>query len=179
MSQKRTHLVHLVTSAMLIALGLLLPFLTGQIPEIGNMLCPMHIPVLLAGFFCGPLFGAVVGVATPLLRSFLFGMPPLFPKASAMAVELLVYGLCAGLLYLAFRKKRWSVYPSLVLAMLAGRAAWGLVSILFYGMRDIPFGWAVFFTEAFVNAIPGIILQLILIPLLVLTLEPIYRKIAR
>jgi predicted membrane protein len=78
----------LTLSAMFLAMGLLLPFVTGQIPEIGSMLLPMHIPALLSGVFCGPIWGAAVGLIMPLLRSAIFGMPPIFPTATAMAFEL-------------------------------------------------------------------------------------------
>ena len=75
----------LVLSALFLAIALVLPFLTGQIPEIGSMLCPMHIPVLLCGFFCGWQYGLAVGFVAPLLRSFLFGVPYLYPMAVSMA----------------------------------------------------------------------------------------------
>lgn len=48
---------NLVYAGAALALCLVLPFLTGQIPQIGSALCPMHIPVLLAGFLCGPWVG--------------------------------------------------------------------------------------------------------------------------
>ena len=78
----------LVLSAFFMALGIVLPFLTGQIQQIGNMLLPMHIPVMLCGFICGWQYGLAVGAVTPLLRSMMFGMPPMMPTAAAMAVEI-------------------------------------------------------------------------------------------
>ena len=93
-------------SGMFLALAYVLPFLTGQIPEIGSMLCPMHIPVLLCGFVCGAPYGLVVGFIAPMLRSLTLGMPPLFSTATAMAFELAVYGLVAGLLYKALPKRK-------------------------------------------------------------------------
>lgn len=92
-------------AGMFLALALLLPFLTGQIPQIGNALSPMHIPVLLCGFVCGGPLGLVVGFIAPLLRYMLFGMPPIFPTGIAMAFELAIYGLAAGLLYKRLPKK--------------------------------------------------------------------------
>jgi uncharacterized membrane protein len=64
------HLKKLTVSAMMLAIALLLPFLTGQLPAIGNMLSPMHIPVLLTGMLCGPIFGFAVGVVAALCASF-------------------------------------------------------------------------------------------------------------
>ena len=115
----------MVTSAICLALCLVLPFLTGQIPQIGAMLSPMHIPVLLCGFLCGPLWGAVVGITAPLLRSVLFGMPRLFPTAIAMCFELCAYGFFAGFLYRRMPKKPWRVYAALICAMILGRLVWG------------------------------------------------------
>ena len=79
----------LVFAALLLALAMVLPFLTGQIPQIGQALCPMHIPVLLCGFVCGPIYAMAVGFIAPLLRFALFGMPPIFPTGVSMAFELL------------------------------------------------------------------------------------------
>lgn len=89
----------LTWSAMFIALGLVLPFLTGQIPQFGNMLLPMHIPVILCGLICGWRYGAIVGFVLPLLRYALFGMPVLFPTGIAMSFELAAYGFFSGFLY--------------------------------------------------------------------------------
>jgi thiamine transporter ThiT len=86
--KNREKILKIVFSAMFLALCYVLPFLTGQIPEIGSMLCPMHIPVLLCGFVCGWPWGLVVGITAPLLRSFTLSMPPLFPTAICMAFEL-------------------------------------------------------------------------------------------
>ena len=89
----------LVYSALLLALALVLPFLTGQIPQIGSALSPMHIPVLLCGFVCGAPWGMAVGLIAPIMRSLLFQMPPMWPTAFAMAFELAAYGFATGLLY--------------------------------------------------------------------------------
>ena len=115
----------LIYSAVFLALALVLPFLTGQIPEIGSMLCPMHIPVLLCGFICGGPWGAAVGFIAPLLRYVLFQMPPIFPAGLSMAFELAVYGLVSGLLYKALPKKIPFLYASLLIAMVSGRLVWG------------------------------------------------------
>lgn len=147
-------------AAMFLAIGLVLPFLTGQIPQIGNMLLPMHIPVLLCGLIL------------PLLRSALFGAPVFFPAATAMAFELMTYGLVAGLLY---SLSKWqcirALYRCLIIAMLAGRAVWGIVQTVQLGVTGSGFTWQMFMAGAFLNAIPGIVVQLILIPVVMVALN--------
>jgi len=166
----RSYTKNLVLSALFLALCILLPFLTGQVPQIGSMLLPMHIPVLLAGFFCGWQYGLLVGLIAPLMRSLLFFMPPMFPTAVAMAFELAAYGCLSGLLYRAFPKNLFGAYAALILAMLAGRAVWGAASLAFYGIAGKAFTFAAFLAGAFINALPGILLQLVLIPALVVLL---------
>lgn len=161
----------LVTSSFLLALALVLPFLTGQIPEIGNMLLPMHLPVLLAGFIVGGPSAMAIGAIAPLLRSMLWGMPQLFPKAVSMAFELATYGAVSGAVYFSGKKSRKAVFAALISAMIAGRIVWGIVSLILYGMIGNSFTIALFATEAFINAIPGIVLQLILIPIIVSALK--------
>lgn len=161
----------LVLSAFFMALGIVLPFLTGQIQPAGKLLLPMHIPVLLCGFICGWQYGLAVGLFTPLLRSVMFGMPPLMPTAAAMAVELAVYGLTAGVLYTKLPKKIPYIYVSLIGAMIAGRAAWGIVSIPLNGIAGGSFSLQMFMAGAFLNAIPGIILQIAAIPIIIIALK--------
>ena len=161
----------LTYAALYLAIALVLPFITGQIPEIGSMLCPMHIPALLCGFLCGWPWGMAVGFIAPLLRSVLFGMPALFPGAVAMAFELAVYGGMAGWLYRALPRKRGITYAVLILSMIAGRIVWGAARVILAGLSGSSFTWALFLAGAFTNAIPGIILQLILIPVLVIAMD--------
>ncbi|MDY5612747.1 ECF transporter S component [Dysosmobacter sp.] len=168
---KTSPILHLTYAAACLALCMVLPFLTGQIPEIGSALCPMHIPVLLAGFLCGPWWALAVGAVAPLLRFALFGMPPLFPTGAAMCFELAAYGLVSGILYRKLPKKAVNVYVSLVLAMLAGRIVWGIVMVILMGLSGSAFTWAAFVAGAFVNAVPGIIVHIILIPIIVLALR--------
>ena len=161
----------LALSALFLAIALVLPFLTGQIPEIGSMLCPMHIPVLLCGFFCGWQYGLAVGFVAPLLRSFLFGVPYLYPMAVSMAFELAVYGCVSGAIYQKMGKKKGSIYTALLCAMVLGRIVWGTVRFLCAGLDVSKFGLAAFWSGAVTAAIPGILLQLILIPALVYALD--------
>ena len=158
---------------MFLALAYVLPFLTGQIQQIGSMLLPMHIPVILCGFLCGAPWGAVVGFLAPLLRSMILGMPVLFPNAVSMAVELCVYGLMAGIMYRMLPKKKSFIYVALIVSMLSGRLVWGAVQFSIMGFDPSAFGLAAFTAGAFTNAIPGIILQIVLIPVLVMALEKV------
>jgi thiamine transporter ThiT len=168
----KTSTKNLVLAALFLALGLILPFLTGQIPQIGSRLLPMHIPILLCGLICGWKYGGIVGFVTPLLRSVIFGMPPFFPTATAMAFELLTYGLVIGLAYGKMpRKNIGTLYAALVIAMVAGRVVWGIVQFIQLGISGTGFTWQAFMAGAFLNAIPGIILQLILIPALMVALD--------
>ena len=167
----RTNPIRTLTyAALCLALCLVLPFLTGQIPEIGSMLCPMHLPVLLCGFLCGPWWGAAVGAVAPLLRHFLFHMPPLV-TAMGMTAELAAYGLIVGLLYRRLPKKHVSIYIALLSAMAAGRLLWGGVMAVISGVSGTDFGWELFLSGAVLNAIPGIVLQIVLVPVLVMALK--------
>lgn len=166
-----TQMRKLTYSALYMAIALILPFVTGQIPEIGAMLCPMHIPALLCGFMCGWPWGVAVGFISPLLRSVMFGMPAMFPAAIAMAFELAVYGGMAGLLYSRLPRKKWMIYAALLISMIAGRVVWGAVQALLAGLSGNSFTWTLFLTGAAINAIPGIIMQLALIPVLVVTMD--------
>ena len=167
----RNQIRRLTLTAMFIALGYLLPFLTGQIPQFGAMLSPMHIPALLCGFVCGWQYGLVAGAIMPLLRSATLGMPYIFPDAVAMAFELAAYGCAAGLLYRALPKHIAFVYVTLVLSMLIGRAVWGLASaVLMMGTENV-FTTQAFLAGAFINAWPGIVLHILVIPPVVLGLR--------
>ena len=161
-----------VLAAMFMALGLVLPFLTGQIQQIGNMLLPMHLPVLVCGLICGWQYGAVVGFVLPLLRFALFGIPPLYPMGISMAFELAAYGFLVGWLY---SQSRWqciiSLYRCLIAAMVGGRLVWGAVRVLLSGVAGQAFTWEMFLSGALLTAVPGIILQLTLIPALMLALD--------
>ncbi len=192
--QKRNYLYRLMLTAMFLALAYVLPLFTGQIPTIGKVLAPMHLPVLLCGFFCGPVFGAALGVIAPITRSLFFGMPALYPKAIYYAAEFATYGFLAGLLYkllhtkveaylskkaenrknaAAYKRffKYLSIYLSLIPAMIGGRIVWGIARFLLTGLNPSAFGFSVFITEGFAESSAGIVLQLILIPILVSALE--------
>lgn len=161
----------MVLSALCLALAYVMPFLTGQIPEIGSMLCPMHIPVLLCGFFCGWPWGLIVGFVAPLLRSLTLGMPPIFPTAVCMAFELAAYGAVSGVMHRLLPHKKPYVYCSLVTAMIIGRLVWGVAMFVCMGINGGAFTFTAFIAGALTNAIPGIIAQIIIIPILVMIFD--------
>lgn len=169
---KHASLKNLVLSAMFLAIGLVLPFFIGQIPAVGKMLLPMHIPVLLCGLICGWQWGLGVGFVLPLLRSVLFSFPAMYPNAVGMAFELAVYGAVIGYLY---ARSKWqcvkALYKCLIPAMIAGRLVWGAVMIVLMGLGGSVFTWELFLGGAVLNALPGIALQLILIPAVMVLLD--------
>ncbi|HHW01091.1 MAG TPA: ECF transporter S component [Clostridiaceae bacterium] len=167
---KRLSTKKLVLSGLFLAIGLLLPFLIGQIPSVGRRLLPMHIPVLLCGFVCGWPYGLIVGFILPVFRSVLFSMPHMFPDAIAMAFELATYGFMTGLLHKLLPKKKGFIFVSLILSMICGRIVWGCVSLILYGLGNMAFTWELFMAGAFINAIPGIVIQIIIIPVIVVAL---------
>ena len=167
MKNNRNRLLKMILAAFFLALAYVMPFLTGQIPEIGAMLCPLHIPVLLCGFICGWSWGLAVGFIAPLFRSFVLGMPPLFPNAVCMAFELAAYGAIAGAMHAWLPRKKGWIYCSLLTAMIVGRLVWGGTMYVCTGLSGGVFTLTAFFAGAFFNAVPGIVLQILLIPVLV------------
>lgn len=153
----------LTFSAFFLALGLVLPFAFHSFgPGAGAIFLPMHIPVLLCGFLCGAGYGALVGVLTPLVSSALTGMPVFMPNGIAMGFELMTYGFLSGLIV-----KKLPLYLSLLITMLAGRIVSGLVNLVLLSMAGKAYTMEIFLTASFVTALPGIVLQLLIVPLLV------------
>lgn len=161
-----------IITAVCIALCVVLPQAFHAIPNAGSIYCPMHIPVLLCGLICGWQYGGAIGFILPLLRYVMFGMPPIFPIGVSMAFEMAAYGMIAGALY---KHSRWqciiALYRSLILAMLGGRVVWGVVRALLSGASGSAFTWQMFLSGAFITALPGIVLQLIAIPALMVALD--------
>ena len=166
-------ILKLILAALFLALSYVMPFLTGQVPEIGSMLCPLHIPVILCGFICGWKWGLIIGFISPLFRSLTLGMPPLFPTAICMSFELATYGAVAGLLYNLFPKQKPYIYCSLISAMIIGRIIWGIAMLVCMNINNNSFTFTAFISGAIINALPGIIIQIILIPIIVMLLENI------
>lgn len=162
---KRREITQLVLAAFFMAIGIVLPMFTGQIKEIGDTLLPMHIPVMLCGLLCGMKYGLAVGFLLPFVRSFLFTMPPLYPNAVWMAFELAAYGGILGFLYGRLKKKSIvKLYVCMLISMVLGRIVWGVVkSLLLIGSPN-RFTFMAFLAGGVLDAIPGIILQLVFIP---------------
>jgi len=147
------------------AMGFILPMLTGQLPVVGQMLLPMHIPVFFCAFFCGPWYALAVGFALPLLRSLIFGVPVLYPIAIAVAIEMATYGGITGFLYSRIKKNTLrTIYFSMLPAMLLGRVARCLSQAILMGVQGNPFVLRAFITGVIVYSIPGIVLQLLIVP---------------
>ena len=161
----------LTLAAMFFAIGLILPLFIAQIPTIGQMLLPMHIPVLLCGLIVGWEYGLAVGFFLPLVRSIFFGMPAMFPNAVSMAFELATYGAVSGWMYKKVRHTLPMMYAALATAMVAGRLVWGAVRFVLAGLSGSAFPFSAFLSGALLTAVPGIIAQLILIPLILTALQ--------
>ena len=164
-------LLRMILAALFLALAYTIPYLTGQIPEIGSMLCPMHLPILLCGFLCGPWWGLSIGFIAPIFRSLTLGMPPLFPTALAMAFELAAYGFVAGYMHKILPRKKPYVLCSLITAMIVGRLVWGAAMLICLGISGGSFTFSAFLAGAVINAVPGIAAQIILVPTIVILID--------
>lgn len=172
MTNQKSNIKELTIAAMCLALAMLLPFLTGQIPTIGAMLSPMHFPVLLGAFFISWKWAVLVGFTAPLLRFAIFSMPPM-PFGIAMAFEMATYGLVVSIMYRHLPKKRASIYAALITAMIAGRIVWGAARLVIAGVTQSAFTWQLFIGGALLEAIPGIVVQLVLIPIIVMAVKKV------
>lgn len=164
-------------TGMLFATGILLPFATSHgLGLAGNVLLPMHIPVFICGFLCGPFYGGLCGFLLPIINSLLTGMPVLYPMMPIMAGELLTYGLVSGLLYgkTKLGKIRFGIYPALLGAMLCGRVVYGLVFQGLFLMNGTLKALTVW--SAIVTGVPGIVIQFLLIPPIILFLRQGHKK---
>lgn len=165
---KKRSIKKVIISAIFLSLGMVLPFFTGQIKEIGDTLLPMHIPVMLCGLICGAKYGFFVGIVLPFLRSITVGMPPLYPNAVWMALELATYGIVIGFLYNKFCKNQiWWLYCSMIISMISGRIVWGITKAILLGIAGNTFTFNAFIMGGIIDSFPGIILQLILIPVII------------
>lgn len=169
--------INITLSSLFFAIAIVLPFFTGQIREIGKMLLPMHLPIFLCGLICGPYYGLIVGLITPIFRSIVVGMPVLYPNALAMAVELASYGFISGFIYKNSKNKTiFSIYKSLIIAMILGRIIWGICQVLLMQMVGNAFTFTLFIANGFLSGIPGIIMQLVLIPIIITAINKTYKN---
>ena len=161
-SEKTRFVTH---SALYLALAILLPIGFHAMGMMGRVFLPMHLPVLLAGFLIGPASGLLVGIMAPGLSHLLTGMPPTY-AVPLMSMELPIYGLIAGLCY---QRLRMNIYVTLLLAMIVGRLMFALGLLVLGLFMDLPYTAAAFFSSggAVVTGLPGIIAQIILVPLIV------------
>ena len=165
-----TNTKRLILAGLCVALGVVLPVAFHSVANAGSIFLPMHIPVLLCGLICGWPYGLACGVLAPLLSSVITGMPPMAYLPS-MLCELAVYGFVSGLLmrYIKTGKLLVDLYLSLAGAMLMGRLVFGLLNAVIFRAGD--YSVAMWTTAAFVTALPGILIQLAVIPVLVLSLK--------
>ncbi len=174
MSKKTTAVnttLRLVMSALFLSVSIVLPMVISMgNPQLGQTFLPMHLPIMLCGIVCGTPYGIVVGLIAPLLKSVITGLP-VITSAISMAFELATYGGMCGMLYKAFPKKIGYIYPNLLFSMIIGRIVNGAVQYLILTASDNDFILKSFITLTTINALPGIVIQLALIPLIVLALR--------
>ena len=170
MSKSKRYLWQLVIAALCVALGVVLPIAVHSVPNAGSVLLPMHLPVLLCGLLCGPFYGLCCGLLTPLLSCLLTGMPS-WGYLPSMLCELAVYGLLAGVFIFLIRTPReiLNIYVALLAAMLGGRVVYGIVNALIF--RAGSYSLQLWLTGAFVTALPGIVIQLVVLPPIVMALR--------
>jgi len=169
---KRQSTRQLIISGLLISVGILLPILFHSVNLLGKIFLPMHIPVLIGGFFLSPLFAMIVGMVTPVISAVMTGMPVLFPMALIMFFELGTYGYVIAYL----RKRGVSVIPSLLIGMVIGRIVAGLVVFVLSSFFGVKMNAFLFVKGAILTGIPGIAVQLIIIPLIVASLQRVLRE---
>ncbi|WP_053954940.1 ECF transporter S component [Inediibacterium massiliense] len=164
----------IIVSGLFIAIGVLLPMAFHAFGSMGKILLPMHIPVFIGGFFLSPIFAFIVGAVTPIMSGVLTGMPVLFPMAVIMAFELGTYGLIISLFS---RKRRKPVMIPLLVSMIGGRIVAGItvyfLSLLF-GLKMNPI---LFVKGGILTGLPGIVVQMVLIPVVIYGLNRFIRQI--
>jgi hypothetical protein len=165
----------MVLAALFMAVGLVLPSFFHFVGA-GPVFLPLHLPVLVCGLVCGWQWGLLTGASLPLLSSLLTGMPPLYPLAAAMVFEMAAYGLLSGWLLPRCTPRRAGLYPALIAAMLGGRLVGGVARLILFGLAGMPFGWQIFVGDAFITALPGILLQLALVPPLAMAINSLLTR---
>lgn len=170
MNHLSIHLRKMIITAICMALCVVLPLAFHAIPNGGTLLSPMHFPVFLCGLACGWQYGLLCGILGPVLSSFVTGMPGI-GYLPTMMVELALYGFISGLLLKLIHtgRKTKDIYISLLSAMLIGRILTGIIRAFIFAPESLSIqAWV---TGYFVSCLPGIIIQLILLPILYHALE--------
>lgn len=160
----------LILAGVLLALGIVIPMIFHTVGIMGTVFLPMHIPVLIGGLLISPVLALLLGIITPLLNSVLTGMPPMFPMAAIMMFELGVYGLAASL---ATRNLKLSTMPSLIISMIVGRLAAGVTVFVLSSYFGVQMDAIMFVKGGIITGLPGMAIQLILIPSLVYALNKV------
>ena len=168
---KQSAILNLTISAMLLALAMFLPFLTGQIPQFGRMLSPLHIPAMLAGFILPLPWAVPLAFIIPIVRSLIFSMPPMVPMAVTMAFELATYALVIGLIYKRPAKSYFSILIALIPALVIGRIVYALVFFIVMSLTAGTFNLSAVISGLTVEGLPGVIVQLLIVPPIVLAVE--------
>lgn len=158
---KTVSTIKMILAGLLTGLGIIIPIAFHTLSISGSVFLPMHIPVLLTGLLCGWNYGLIAGIIVPILSSMITGMPLLYPVAIAMAVELATYGAV-----IAIVSKKTNVTISLIISMICGRLTLGIANVILLGLSGKSYAWSMFITGAFLTALPGIVIQLILIPMI-------------
>ncbi len=159
------HTKNLTLTALFLAMGMVLPLLFGQIPQIGSRLLPMHLPVFLCAFLCERKYSVPMAILLPLLRTALFARPAPYPDAFAIAAELATYALVVGWLYRRLDGRTvWHIYGALIPAMLLGRVVRAAAQVTLCGLGGLSFSFTTFLTAVIVAGLPGVLLQLVFIP---------------
>lgn len=171
LSTNRTLLM--IWAAFFVTLAVLVPTIFHAVGGLGKVFLPMHIPVILCGFICGPYFGLLCGIIAPILSSMITGMPVLIPNGIIMAFELACYGFVSGFLYGRGR----AILTALAAAMISGRIISGILTACVLGFAGKTYGLSAFVTASFLTGLPGIVIQLVLIPVLVKAMEKLIRHI--
>ncbi len=169
----------LAGSAAGLALSLVLPWLFHAV-GLGPVFLPMHLPVLVTGALFGTGSGLAVGLLAPLLSTLLTGSPPTAPPvAQLMTAELATYGAAAGWLRgrllatphpaSARRASRLLLleYAWLVGTLLLGRLALAVAAGLLGPALGLRVPAAVYVQAAIWTGLPGVSVQLVVVPFLV------------
>lgn len=161
----KSNLYKIIFTGLCIAIGFLFVQFCKVIPiaNAGSILLPMHISVLICGLVCGVRYGMIAGISLPLVTFLLTGKPIIYPIGLSMMFELATYAIVISLVYQATKGK---IFISLLVSLIAGRIVYGIVATVLFSFTNIPFGFSIFITSTVITAFPGILIQLILIPIL-------------